>query len=60
MERKDEGEEWIIPLKQRKVRAENKHANLATDVAPPLTELLCSLRFKILSGHAGRHINFTY
>lgn len=38
MERKDRGEKWIIPPRQREVRAENEYANCATDVAPTLTE----------------------
>lgn len=32
-------------------RVGNEYANWAADVDPPLTELLRSLRFKILSGH---------
>lgn len=31
----------------------NEYANWAADVAPPLTGLLFSLCFKILSGHTG-------
>lgn len=33
--------------------AGNEYANWATDVDPPLTELLHSRCFKILSGHTG-------
>lgn len=64
MERKDRGEEWIIRLRQRKVRVErNESANRATDGAPPLTKLLHLLFKKYcrdLQGNIGNILQYLF